>query len=146
MSSCFVLIIMIMLVHFLLLLSSSFHVNVFPAGKVRISGVVALAEATRPVHKVVMSKQYSSDHDHQDNSKYVSFNNINGPKNIIHDAHHDQRPQQRGNSKGFENCLPKGFHRTSAPSRYINYQPLVSEMCSTIKPPPPPPLPLPDRQ
>ncbi|OAY45831.1 hypothetical protein MANES_07G095300v8 [Manihot esculenta] len=33
--------------------------------------------------------------------------------------------------KDVENCLPKGFHRTSAPSRYINYSTLGSTMCST---------------
>ncbi|KAL4358615.1 hypothetical protein AHAS_Ahas09G0304400 [Arachis hypogaea] len=29
-----------------------------------------------------------------------------------------------------EACLPKGVKRTSAPSRYINYQPLGSSSCS----------------
>ncbi|KAL2324829.1 hypothetical protein Fmac_023887 [Flemingia macrophylla] len=31
-----------------------------------------------------------------------------------------------------EACLPKGFRRSSAPSRYINYQPLGST-CSSVK-------------
>lgn len=30
-----------------------------------------------------------------------------------------------------EGCLPKGGRRSSAPSRYINYQPLGSTICST---------------
>lgn len=30
-----------------------------------------------------------------------------------------------------ESCLPKGFHQTSAPSRYINYGKLGSTMCET---------------
>ncbi|XVF83130.1 hypothetical protein PTKIN_Ptkin16aG0108600 [Pterospermum kingtungense] len=29
------------------------------------------------------------------------------------------------------NCLPKGFHQTSAPSRYINDHTFGSTMCST---------------
>ncbi|KAF3434005.1 hypothetical protein FNV43_RR25108 [Rhamnella rubrinervis] len=29
-------------------------------------------------------------------------------------------------SKGLESCLPKGFHRSSAPSRYVNYHTLGS--------------------
>ncbi|KAJ8766073.1 hypothetical protein K2173_020589 [Erythroxylum novogranatense] len=32
-----------------------------------------------------------------------------------------------------ENCLPKGFRRTSAPSRYINYEPDSSAMCGRGK-------------
>ncbi|KAJ1406385.1 hypothetical protein SESBI_25130 [Sesbania bispinosa] len=30
-----------------------------------------------------------------------------------------------------EACLPKGFRRSSAPSRYINYQPLGSSACNS---------------
>ncbi|XVE99271.1 hypothetical protein REPUB_Repub03eG0183900 [Reevesia pubescens] len=30
-----------------------------------------------------------------------------------------------------KNCMPKGFHRTSAPSRYINDHTFGSTMCST---------------
>lgn len=30
-------------------------------------------------------------------------------------------------------CLPKGFRHSSAPSRYINYQPLGSTICSPAK-------------
>ncbi|KAK3422281.1 hypothetical protein EUGRSUZ_G02861 [Eucalyptus grandis] len=34
-------------------------------------------------------------------------------------------------SQGVESCLPKGLRHTSAPSRYINYQPLgSSSACS----------------
>ncbi|GFQ06903.1 hypothetical protein PHJA_002834300 [Phtheirospermum japonicum] len=33
--------------------------------------------------------------------------------------------------KDLENCLPKGRRHSSAPSRYINYQPLGSTMCSS---------------
>ncbi|KAJ6311497.1 hypothetical protein OIU77_013290 [Salix suchowensis] len=32
-----------------------------------------------------------------------------------------------------ENCLPKGFHPNSAPSRYINYQTLGSSACAASK-------------
>lgn len=42
---------------------------------------------------------------------------------------HGRRGFQSGN---VEACLPKGFKRTSAPSRYINYQPLGSA-CSSGK-------------
>ncbi|QCE07919.1 hypothetical protein DEO72_LG9g2941 [Vigna unguiculata] len=55
----------------------------------------------------------------------------NGPKYINLKA-------QKGNGKGgfrggsVEACLPKGFRRSSAPSRYINYQPLGST-CSSGK-------------
>ncbi|EOY18746.1 hypothetical protein QQP08_005504 [Theobroma cacao] len=34
-------------------------------------------------------------------------------------------------SQDVKNCLPKGFHRTSAPSRYINDHTFGSTMCST---------------
>ena len=30
-----------------------------------------------------------------------------------------------------ESCLPKGIQRTSAPSRYVNYQTLGSDLCSS---------------
>ncbi|PIN11058.1 hypothetical protein CDL12_16338 [Handroanthus impetiginosus] len=33
---------------------------------------------------------------------------------------------------GVEDCLPKGRRHSSAPSRYINYQPLGSTICSSI--------------
>ncbi|BAT94495.1 hypothetical protein LR48_Vigan02g186100 [Vigna angularis] len=45
---------------------------------------------------------------------------------------------EKGNGKrvfkggSVEACLPKGFRRSSAPSRYINYQPLGST-CSSEK-------------
>ncbi|KAJ6892456.1 hypothetical protein NC651_025605 [Populus alba x Populus x berolinensis] len=42
-----------------------------------------------------------------------------------------QRDQFHGGE--VENCLPKGFHHNSAPSRYINYQPLGSTMCAASK-------------
>lgn len=35
-------------------------------------------------------------------------------------------------SKQVEGCLPKGRRHSSAPSRYINYQPLDSSMCSPM--------------
>lgn len=35
--------------------------------------------------------------------------------------------------RNVEGCLPKGFRRSSAPSRYINYQPLESACSSTNK-------------
>ncbi|CAL5209188.1 unnamed protein product [Lathyrus oleraceus] len=34
--------------------------------------------------------------------------------------------------RNVEDCLPKGFRRSSAPSRYINYQPLGTS-CSSSK-------------
>ncbi|KAK9168698.1 hypothetical protein Syun_000838 [Stephania yunnanensis] len=33
--------------------------------------------------------------------------------------------------RGFKTCLPKGFHHTSAPSRYSNYENLGSSMCAS---------------
>lgn len=48
--------------------------------------------------------------------------NINGRK--VGFFHGDQ---------GVEDCLPKGIRRSSAPSRYINYQTLGSTTCSTSK-------------
>ncbi|KAG4908117.1 hypothetical protein AAZX31_20G169100 [Glycine max] len=49
------------------------------------------------------------------------------------------KPHGKSNGKrgfaqggGVEACLPKGFRRSSAPSRYINYQPLGST-CSSSK-------------
>lgn len=38
-------------------------------------------------------------------------------------------------SKDVENCLPKGIHRTSAPSRYVNYHILGSSpsLCDSSK-------------
>lgn len=35
-------------------------------------------------------------------------------------------------SKQVEGCLPKGRRHSSAPSRYINYQPLNSVVCSPM--------------
>ncbi|CAI9091148.1 OLC1v1026094C1 [Oldenlandia corymbosa var. corymbosa] len=35
------------------------------------------------------------------------------------------------NNNGLENCLPKGFRPKSAPSRYINFVPFTSTLCST---------------
>lgn len=34
---------------------------------------------------------------------------------------------------GYENCMPKGFRRNSAPSRYINDQTFGSGLCSSGK-------------
>uniref|UniRef100_A0A2P2P4K3 Uncharacterized protein MANES_04G015900 n=1 Tax=Rhizophora mucronata TaxID=61149 RepID=A0A2P2P4K3_RHIMU len=42
-------------------------------------------------------------------------------------------PVPRG-KEAIKNCMPKGLRRTSAPSRYANYQPLGS--CSTVHPEP----------
>ncbi|KAF5744738.1 hypothetical protein HS088_TW07G00317 [Tripterygium wilfordii] len=33
-----------------------------------------------------------------------------------------------------KSCLPKGFRRTSAPSRYVNYEPLGVVSCSDMHP------------
>ncbi|CAK7325423.1 unnamed protein product [Dovyalis caffra] len=41
--------------------------------------------------------------------------------------------QQEFHGTDVENCLPKGFHPTSAPSRYINYHTLGSSLCATSK-------------
>ncbi|KAJ4720735.1 Maintenance of mitochondrial morphology protein like [Melia azedarach] len=38
-----------------------------------------------------------------------------------------------GSRSGVEDCLPKGIHGNSAPSRYINYHTFGSTMCSTPK-------------
>uniref|UniRef100_A0A2P2NHS6 Uncharacterized protein n=1 Tax=Rhizophora mucronata TaxID=61149 RepID=A0A2P2NHS6_RHIMU len=48
------------------------------------------------------------------------------------------KPKTSRGSRGFngrdvESCLPKGFHRTSAPSRYINYNTGSSTRCVTEK-------------
>lgn len=40
---------------------------------------------------------------------------------------------QGGGGRNVEACLPKGFRRSSAPSRYINYQPLAGSTCSSAK-------------
>lgn len=43
-------------------------------------------------------------------------------------------PGQHGPQNGnVEGCLPKGFRRSSAPSRYVNYHVLGSTVCSTGK-------------
>lgn len=41
--------------------------------------------------------------------------------------------QQEFHDREVQNCLPKGFHLTSAPSRYINYHTLGSTMCAPSK-------------
>lgn len=41
------------------------------------------------------------------------------------------RKQHVFHGKQFKNCKPKGFRHSSAPSRFINYRPLVSPGCST---------------
>ncbi|KAJ6767800.1 hypothetical protein OIU74_021631 [Salix koriyanagi] len=41
--------------------------------------------------------------------------------------------QQEFHDREVQNCLPKGFHPTSAPSRYINYHTLGSTMCAPSK-------------
>ncbi|WVY95637.1 hypothetical protein V8G54_027788 [Vigna mungo] len=56
----------------------------------------------------------------------------NGPKYINLKA-------EKGNGKrvfkggSVEACLPKGFRRSSAPSRYINYQPLGTTSCINLR-------------
>lgn len=47
------------------------------------------------------------------------------------------KPKVVKEKKGFggkqvEGCMPKGRRHSSAPSRYINYQPLDSVMCSPV--------------
>ncbi|CAJ2629577.1 unnamed protein product [Trifolium pratense] len=37
--------------------------------------------------------------------------------------------------RNVEDCLPKGFRRSSAPSRYINYQPLCSSPKAIVNAP-----------
>ncbi|KAL5801773.1 hypothetical protein ACOSQ3_033405 [Xanthoceras sorbifolium] len=49
---------------------------------------------------------------------------------------HDHQQQHTFQSgSGVNDCLPKGFHHSSAPSRYINYHTFGSTMCSTTKHP-----------
>ncbi|KAJ4838148.1 hypothetical protein Tsubulata_035237 [Turnera subulata] len=48
------------------------------------------------------------------------------------------KPKTSHEPEGFantrvENCMPKGFHHTSAPSRYINYHTFGSTLCTTDK-------------
>lgn len=45
--------------------------------------------------------------------------------------HEDENGSQLG--QGVDDCLPKGFRRTSAPSHYTNYQTLGSTMCASSK-------------
>ncbi|KAK9913196.1 hypothetical protein M0R45_037020 [Rubus argutus] len=40
-------------------------------------------------------------------------------------------PKAFVNPKIVEGCLPKGIHRSSAPSHYVNDQPLDSTLCSS---------------
>ncbi|CAJ1976732.1 unnamed protein product [Sphenostylis stenocarpa] len=55
----------------------------------------------------------------------------NGPRYINLKA--EKGNEKRGfKAESVEACLPKGFRRSSAPSRYINYQPLGST-CSSGK-------------
>lgn len=56
---------------------------------------------------------------------YVTFI-VNAPNKINH--------QENGGGH-VENCLPKGFHQSSGPSRYINYQPFGSKLRSSSQPP-----------
>ncbi|KAJ4720740.1 Maintenance of mitochondrial morphology protein like [Melia azedarach] len=42
-------------------------------------------------------------------------------------------PDKFGSRSGVDDCLPKGIHRNSAPSRYTNYHNSGSTMCSTPK-------------
>ncbi|KAI4351457.1 hypothetical protein L6164_005826 [Bauhinia variegata] len=41
-------------------------------------------------------------------------------------SHVNFKPKKGDGRRDFQACLPKGFRRSSAPSRYINYQPLGS--------------------
>lgn len=45
------------------------------------------------------------------------------------------KPELGGNDvhPGVDNCMPKGFRRTSAPSRYINANTFGSNLCSSEK-------------
>ncbi|KAJ6357966.1 hypothetical protein OIU78_005741 [Salix suchowensis] len=52
--------------------------------------------------------------------------------------HETLKPETKDGQQEFhggevENCLPKGFHPNSAPSRYINYQTLGSSACAASK-------------
>ncbi|KAK3232499.1 hypothetical protein Dsin_004380, partial [Dipteronia sinensis] len=60
---------------------------------------------------------------------YATFKPITGQDD------HDQHNKFRSGSSGVNDCLPKGFHHTSAPSRYINYHTFGSTICSTTKQP-----------
>ncbi|EOA25827.1 hypothetical protein CARUB_v10019199mg [Capsella rubella] len=52
--------------------------------------------------------------------------------NTIYTSGGDQQGTFRGGSM-INDCLPKGFHFNSAPSRYINNHPLGSTLCSTTE-------------
>ncbi|KAL1817419.1 hypothetical protein DCAR_0521848 [Daucus carota subsp. sativus] len=79
-----------------------------PHGLNRVSGVVCAA--TRPVGK-------------KSRDAYVTFN--------PGDKRYTGKEGTQG--RGYENCMPKGFRRSSAPSRYINDHTFGSSLCSSSK-------------
>lgn len=76
------------------------------------SGLTMLVGAIRPISPSPLTESDQS------------FTTLE-PK-TIHQTH-------KFHSREVNGCLPKGFHRTSAPSRYINYNTFGSTMCSTGK-------------
>lgn len=94
------------LFHLLLILSPP--VLVPNGGLNRVSCMVCVA--TRPLGG-------------KDRDAYVTFN--------PGDKRYTSTEGARGH--GYENCLPKGFRRNSAPSRYTNDQTFGSSLCSSSK-------------
>lgn len=95
------------LFHLLLILSPPGTMLV-PNGFNRVSCMVCAA--TRPL-------------DRKAGDAYVTFNP--GDKRYI--------SKEGTQGHGYEDCLPKGFRRNSAPSRYINDQTFGSSLCSSSK-------------
>lgn len=60
----------------------------------------------------------------------ASYNTIGFDPKKNHEDDGSQK-LQGDQPAGLENCMPKGFRPTSAPSRYINYEPLGTTLCST---------------
>ncbi|KAK1396454.1 hypothetical protein POM88_006317 [Heracleum sosnowskyi] len=93
------------LFHLLLILSPPILV---PNGLDGVSSMVCVA--TRPLDRKPRDAYVKF---HPGDKRYVSKEGTQGP--------------------GYEDCKPKGFRRSSAPSRYTNDQIFDSSLCSTGK-------------
>ncbi|KAI6669417.1 hypothetical protein NL676_004302 [Syzygium grande] len=61
------------------------------------------------------------------------FPDSQGYKTMKHPFYH--KGTRAFGGKQLRNCMPKGFRHSSAPSRYVNYEPLgSSKWCSTPSP------------
>ncbi|KAF7820159.1 hypothetical protein G2W53_025614 [Senna tora] len=90
------------------------------------SGGILMVGAIRPINPILKPKE--DDDDDVANYTYMKV------KPHPHDDDDDEKKKGHdenirgggGSSSIVEACLPKGFKPSSAPSRYINYQPLGS--------------------